>query len=234
MTISFNNLTSKLYKRYQHKSLHHFIALSPIDIRQNDVLDEFIRDFFKQLNLKELNNHADVLLVRKEKDQKAYKLKELESILPFMRHQPIELNYKFIIIDEAESISEIALNKLLKTLEEPEIMACFFFLNRSGKKFLQTINSRSIHFYLTQNKHVDYQLEKIESFEQFQKYIIDNELSFSQIQSDILFKLENNTSAIKAYNDAMKLISSIKTDIEYNNQRQAILFKLYSLYGQLS
>ena len=87
------------------------------------------------------NGDVYACLVRKEKDQKAYKLKELESILPFMRHQPIELNYKFIIIDEAESISEIALNKLLKTLEEPEIMACFFFLNRSGKKFLQTIKS---------------------------------------------------------------------------------------------
>lgn len=65
---------------------------------------------------------------------------DIREIIDSMYLTPFELNKKVFIIEDAESMSEICQNKLLKSLEEPPAGVCFI-LCASGK-LLPTVESR--------------------------------------------------------------------------------------------
>ena len=68
--------------------------------------------------------------------KKFYDKKLVDDILHFLSHNPLIGNKKFIIIENLKYLSEIHMNKLLKTFEEPPIGLSLFLLNPYGSHYL--------------------------------------------------------------------------------------------------
>ena len=103
---------------------------------------------------KAFDDHADIIVYPRPADEKKSKSKsggekskryaisvdDIKEILDSLYLTPFELKNKVYIIENAESMSEICQNKLLKSLEEPPPRVCFV-LCASGK-LLPTVESR--------------------------------------------------------------------------------------------
>ena len=100
------------------------------------------------------NEHADIIVYPRPADDKKSKTKsggekskryaisvdDIKEILDSLYLTPFELKNKAYIIENAESMSEICQNKLLKSLEEPPSRVCFILC--SSGKLLPTVESR--------------------------------------------------------------------------------------------
>lgn len=101
-----------------------------------------------------LDEHADIIVYPRPADEKKSKTKsggekskryaisvdDIKEILDSLYLTPFELKNKAYIIENAESMSEICQNKLLKSLEEPPPRVCFILC--SSGKLLPTVESR--------------------------------------------------------------------------------------------
>lgn len=100
------------------------------------------------------DEHADIIVYPRTNDEKKSKTKsggekskryaisvdDIKEILDSLYLTPFELKNKAYIIENAESMSEICQNKLLKSLEEPPPRVCFILC--SSGKLLPTVESR--------------------------------------------------------------------------------------------
>ena len=100
------------------------------------------------------DEHADIIVYPRPQDEKKSKTKsggekskryaisvdDIKEILDSLYLTPFELKNKVYIIENAESMSEICQNKLLKSLEEPPPRVCFVLC--SSGKLLPTVESR--------------------------------------------------------------------------------------------
>lgn len=100
------------------------------------------------------DEHADIIAYPKPPEQKqsktgkdepkqkryAISVDDIKEIIDSLYLTPFELNRKVYIIENAESMSEICQNKLLKSLEEPPPRVCFV-LCATGR-LLPTVRSR--------------------------------------------------------------------------------------------
>ncbi|MBR4999263.1 MAG: hypothetical protein IKY10_05215 [Clostridia bacterium] len=84
------------------------------------------------------NSHPDFVLI----DQQSVKVEDINSIINKLSTKPISSNYKIILILNAETINEIAQNKLLKSLEEPNNSTIFILSTSKIDKLLPTVLSR--------------------------------------------------------------------------------------------
>lgn len=84
------------------------------------------------------NSHPDFVLI----DQPTVKVEDVNSIINKLSTLPISSNVKVILILNAETINEIAQNKLLKSLEEPNASTIFILTTSKIDKLLPTILSR--------------------------------------------------------------------------------------------
>ncbi len=89
---------------------------------------------------KQFNNssHMDAC----ELDQPSIKVEDVNNIIDQLSTLPISNEHKVFVILNAENINEIAQNKLLKSLEEPNPKNIFIFSTSKIDKILPTILSR--------------------------------------------------------------------------------------------
>ncbi len=101
------------------------------------------------------NIHPDVFFVKRERDEKAEKMKKNISVEQ-MRELQNKLNmgsflnsYKAALIEEAEALSLSAANSLLKTLEEPAKKTVLILLAETISSVIPTVVSRCqvVRFY---------------------------------------------------------------------------------------
>jgi DNA polymerase III subunit delta' len=86
------------------------------------------------------SEHADVGIIRKAgKFITVNQIRELEREANF---RPFEGKARFFIIDNADNMSELSQNGLLKTLEEPATTTYIFLITSRPMSLLQTIRSR--------------------------------------------------------------------------------------------
>lgn len=90
-----------------------------------------------------LNKNPDLLVIDKDVLQVA----DIEGLIDNVQLKPMIYKYKVVLIEKADGINEIAQNKLLKTLEEPNPQVIFVLVSTNANKLLPTIKSRvSKHF----------------------------------------------------------------------------------------
>lgn len=105
--------------------------------------------------------HPDILNIFKEKDEKEYKVSNLaiKEFIALQNYSPGNLEHRFIFFHDAQDISRILSNKLLKVLEEPQTKTTVFFLNSSNKPMLPTIESRAINLRHQLEKSLDPEIQ---------------------------------------------------------------------------
>lgn len=89
----------------------------------------------KQFNTQ---SHPDVTII----NQSSIKVEDVNNLMNKLNTKPISSQYKIFIILNAENINEIAQNKLLKSLEEPNENNVFILTTCKYDKILPTILSR--------------------------------------------------------------------------------------------
>ncbi|QZY55315.1 DNA polymerase III subunit delta' [Crassaminicella profunda] len=86
------------------------------------------------------NNHPDIKII--EPEGKSIKNKQIEDFQQDLLRRPYESDKKIYIIKDANSMTDSAQNRLLKTLEEPPEYAVIILISTNVNSFLPTIKSR--------------------------------------------------------------------------------------------
>ena len=131
---------------------HAYIFLGPEDVGKETVarwwLEKILHQGSKAGERHSLENHPDVAVIERIRDEKTKKLKKLISI-DQVRDLKEKLgltsflnNYKVALLREADHLSKEASNALLKTLEEPAGKAIIILLVEDLAKIPETIASR--------------------------------------------------------------------------------------------
>lgn len=82
----------------------------------------------------------------KKAEKRAVTVDDVEKIIDSMYFTPFELEKRVYIIENAETMSEICQNKLLKSLEEPPERVCFVLT--ATRAMLPTVESRCLTVHL--------------------------------------------------------------------------------------
>ncbi len=85
--------------------------------------------------------HPDVLFLEDEGGE--ITIKDIRGVQEFVSRRPIS-GRKFVLIDQAHRMNEVAANSFLKTLEEPGKSTCFVLISSRKEQILPTIRSRCI------------------------------------------------------------------------------------------
>jgi hypothetical protein len=90
------------------------------------------------------DNNPDVNIIRPATQEEKHKIdiKSIRDLKLFMRFKPYYGNYKIVIIENAETISDAAANAMLKILEEPTKHVIFILISSRPGLILKTILSR--------------------------------------------------------------------------------------------
>lgn len=98
-------------------------------------------DACKQFDAK---SHPDLTIL----DQESIKVENINNIISKLSTLPISATKKVFVILNAENMNEIAQNKLLKSLEEPNDSTVFIMTTSKTDKLLKTVLSRVNKIYL--------------------------------------------------------------------------------------
>ncbi len=159
--MSNNTILEKLISLWAKDKLAHFYIIQPSPTQEDP--REFTRSWTREflgkiiseeksiskadaLNKLDLGN-SDILQILKEDENENYSVNDesFNEFFKFQNYKPLELKQRFVVIDDAHSITKILSNKLLKTLEEPAANTTILMLDPYRKKILPTISSRAIY-----------------------------------------------------------------------------------------
>jgi len=131
------------------QNIHHAYLFSSSDKElNNSIAMSFANELFceKKCNCnqcfgcKQFKNlsHPDFVLI----DQSSVKVEDVSNIISKLDTKPISNDKKVFVILNSENINEIAQNKLLKSLEEPNSSTIFILTTCKVDKLLPTVLSR--------------------------------------------------------------------------------------------
>ena len=94
-------------------------------------------------------NHVDVIMtsssVSGSSASRSVKDGEIEKLLERLRSKPYEAKRNIAIIEDADTMTRRAANRLLKTLEEPAVGTVIMLLSENITELPVTIRSRCVH-----------------------------------------------------------------------------------------
>jgi len=123
----------------QKKLASFYLISSPQKNLESDYENTFIQKWLTSSNIL-FETHADLWSMDLEDGVSVDEIKEL---IKFTQMRPSLLPYKFLIIKSAERLDEIHLNKLLKTLENPDGESVIFFFTKHKSIMPKTIVGRA-------------------------------------------------------------------------------------------
>lgn len=106
--------------------------------------ETWVNEFLTQYS--PLADHPDVLKINKTEKENEYKVDSvsIKNFLKFLNYRPIQLKKKFIFLFDAQDLSVIVSNKLLKIFEELGTDFCLILLVADKAQLLPTVESRAI------------------------------------------------------------------------------------------
>ena len=144
------------YMNYSHS----YIIEYPNGDRRDELLTREIKNLLKTDRNVGPYQHEDVHYMTST-GKLGYKVVDVDQFIKSLKMMP-HGNISVGVIDDADLMSEIAQNKLLKTIEEPTDMAVIFLVVSNRQRLLSTIRSRckvkiygSYENYRDENKEPD-------------------------------------------------------------------------------
>jgi hypothetical protein len=165
------SLTELLIKQQKAGKLAPFYIIRPplmdpefdLNLWSKDYLSIILSQHYQTTSDRALekleHGHNDILIIEKDESKKAYHVEHegLSELVRMQSYKPSELAHQYILIMNAELITDIIANKLLKILEEPRSHQSIFFLCQGHRPLMKTIQSRAItlhHPYVKARKAV--------------------------------------------------------------------------------
>lgn len=145
-----SKLENILVNKAWNAQLAHFYTITPNfgDISPSDFIESVLLKIISKTQVSSLVNHPDILQVSTTANTYTLAHEDFIDFFDFLKTRPLFLKQKIIYIQEAHKVNKILWNKLLKTLEEPEVDVSIFLLNPLKANFLPTISSRTINISL--------------------------------------------------------------------------------------
>ena len=134
-------------------------------------------------------------------------IKELQKKMIF---QPFEEVYQVGIIFHADSLTIEAQNALLKTLEEVGERSIYFLLCANDKNLLDTIGSRSIKHFVTEDKVTSEEVIEIPTPQIFSGDLIEK---FQYIDELVTQEKEETGSVAEFFNELSTFMHSMFTEM---------------------
>ena len=137
-----DNLQNILFNKYKDKSLAS-LYIANYDSKTVDPII-WVNNFLTFFS--NASDHPDVLKINKESGENEYKVDSIlfRHFFKFINYRPLQLEKKFIFIFDAQDISKILSNKLLKIFEELESSFCLILMVPDNSYILPTVSSRAI------------------------------------------------------------------------------------------
>lgn len=88
------------------------------------------------------DNHPDIMLLKPESG--SLKNQQVEEFQKFVTIKPYESNHKVILIEDADTMTVSAQNRILKVLEEPPAYVVIVMMTTNINRMLPTIRSRCL------------------------------------------------------------------------------------------
>jgi len=137
-----DNLQKLLYTKYLNGNLAS-VYMAKYDSQSIDP-EVWVKEYLTQFSL--LEDHPDVLKINKTEKENEYKVDSvsIKNFLKFLNYRPIQLKKKFIFLFDAQDLSVIVSNKLLKIFEELGRDFCLILMVPNNAQLLPTVESRAI------------------------------------------------------------------------------------------
>lgn len=129
----------------------------------------FILDKSAEMQL-ENDEFIDLITIRP--DGKIIKKGQIEELQKRLKVKPVFSNKLVYVITPANCLSEIAANKLLKTIEEPNDNVIGFLISLKGSEMLPTIKSRCEKIIANYSENADYD-ESFTTYDNYTGEVID-------------------------------------------------------------
>lgn len=250
-------LKDLLVKKYNEKKISHFYLINNTDNTQSfenklnleKWTEKLLSEISQNFSATSFSNHADILIIGKEKDQHLanieqsssnYNVGDLTEINRFISHKALELPRKIIIIYHAHLLSEIVQNKLLKVLEEPDNSTIFFLLNPTGVSLLPTVESRAIQLRVKPSKELSHsdlitndqqqKLNLVEIVQQTPLHVFLEKFKNKEheVTQSIIHSL--NDLPPSAANKGLEMLKWFEKSKAHYNSSQQRLFETYNLF----
>ena len=95
-----------------------------------------------EVSLSQIDNNEFVDLITVRPEGKSIKKDQIEALQERIKIKPLVSDKMFFIITPADTMNEIASNKLLKTIEEPNDNVIGYLITNNISQILPTIKSR--------------------------------------------------------------------------------------------
>ena len=233
------NTIESLFNKWKSGKLSHFYILeahSSVEEKQQ-LLKETTNKFLINVLSTEKNiapesaanllekGHGDILFIQKTDKGSEYTLKsgDFEPFFNFLAYGNLELQQRFIIVEDAQLIGKTISNKLLKSLEEPSPNTTIIFLADSTSHMLPTILSRAIRWNLRDQNasHGDYKSLSTKA-DLIKLLKSGNELSVelaSHLNGELmLHELLDKLSGKQEYEQCFKILIAALSEMSSNAQ----------------
>lgn len=176
----------------------------------------------------EINKNPDLLIL----DKPTLQVADIEGLIDNVQLKPMVYDYKIVFITNAQGINEVAQNKLLKTLEEPNPQVIFVLACTNIEKLLPTIRSRLVKHYVPK---IDLDLlaqdlkdegVNIDKFAHADITLTDAIKYSNSQESEIIKNVEQLIFDLKSTADIPNIVAKFKAKSENRKQYLDILFKM--------
>ena len=214
-------------------------------IGKNYFISQLIEEYIKKkvvseqinhhLSLLKNNSHPNIIIVKKQIDEKTKKLKnfiiidQIRKINQFsLETSLIENIPKFILIDSADDMNINASNALLKILEEPKLNTYFFLISHQPSSLLPTIKSRCLKINLSNHNYDNFssiiKISNPDIDEETKKFLYDitngspgliNEYEFDEILNifeRLINLIVDKDPFSESNNDTIKFLSGLDNE----------------------
>ena len=238
----FDSILNQLFDNKLSNSL---LLTGNKGIGKNYFISQLVEEYIKKkvvseqinhhLSLLKNNSHPNIIIVKKQIDEKTKKLKnfiiidQIRKINQFsLETSLIENIPKFILIDSADDMNINASNALLKILEEPKLNTYFFLISHQPSSLLPTIKSRCLKINLSNHNYDNFssiiKISNPDIDEETKKFLYDitngspgliNEYEFDEILNifgRLINLIVDKDPFSESNNDTIKFLSALDNE----------------------
>lgn len=235
------NMLNIIKEKYDNDNIGHFFIIEPGRVCDDtaEVTNWTEKLISELLETKNIINHEDYLEVCPSKSDSNYSLDDFKTFFSFLSYKATKSKRKIILIKEAEKLTALINNKLLKTLEEPPVPASIFLINNKKISLLETIVSRSIKIRVpVKSSQNQLTTERLSELKQLPIHkIIDklksNAKNEKQILNDVLTICTKSNVPYVLIEQIQNLINEYQEDKTYHNAATHRLFELANILKNL-
>lgn len=173
----------------------------------------------------QINKNPDLLIL----DKPTLQVADIQGLIDDVQLKPMVYKYKVVFITNADGINQIAQNKLLKTLEEPNSQVIFVLACTNVEKLLPTIKSRLTKHYVPKINleiladDLKQQGVNIDKFVHCDITLTDAVKYSASQDNEVLKLVEQSLAALKSSADIPNIVGKLKIKTESRKEYLRLL-----------